>query len=83
MKNMDGKMSLWYEQPAQCWEEALPVGNGRLGAMVMGGVSSERIYLNEDSIWSGKPVNRINKDAYKNLDKIRKLIKEGKIPEAE
>ena len=83
MKNMERKKCLWYESPAKCWEEALPVGNGRLGAMVMGGVSSERIYLNEDSIWSGKPVNRINKDALKNLDKIRHLIREGKIPEAE
>ena len=80
---MEKKLSLWYEQPASKWEEALPVGNGRLGAMVMGGVSREVIYLNEDSIWSGKPVDRINKDAHKCLGEIRKLIREGRIPEAE
>ena len=76
-------MKMWYEKPAECWEEALPVGNGRLGAMVMGAVSNERIYLNEDSIWSGKPLNRINKDAKKYLGEIRRLIRQGKIPEAE
>ncbi|WP_051200868.1 glycoside hydrolase family 95 protein [Butyrivibrio sp. XPD2002] len=80
---MEKNLSLWYEQPASKWEEALPVGNGRLGAMVMGGVSREVIYLNEDSIWSGKPTDRINKDARKYLDEIRKLIRQGRIPEAE
>lgn len=76
-------MKLWYEQPAEKWEEALPVGNGRLGAMMCGAVTRETIWLNEDSVWSGKPVNRINPDAKENLPKIRSLIREGKIPEAE
>ncbi len=76
-------MKLWYEQPAGKWEEALPVGNGRLGAMMCGAVGQETIWLNEDSVWSGKPVNRINPDANENLPKIRSLIREGKIPEAE
>ena len=81
--NNNTKTNLWYKQPARRWEEALPLGCGRLGAMVMGGVSRDDIYLNEDSIWSGKPVDRINKDAKKYLGKIRQLIREGKIPEAE
>ncbi|SDB57510.1 alpha-L-fucosidase 2 [Butyrivibrio sp. INlla16] len=80
---MNEKMSLWYEQPATKWEEALPVGNGRMGAMIRGGAEQEIIHLNEDSIWSGGPANRINKDALKYLGEIRKLIREGRIPEAE
>ncbi|MBE5859823.1 MAG: glycoside hydrolase family 95 protein [Butyrivibrio sp.] len=80
---MDDRMRLWYEKPATKWEEALPVGNGRLGAMICGGIKTETVYLNADSIWSGRSVNRINKDALKYLGQIRKLIREGKIPEAE
>ena len=80
---MDEKMRLWYEKPATKWEEALPVGNGRLGAMICGGIKTETVYLNADSIWSGRSVNRINKDALKYLGQIRKLIREGKISEAE
>lgn len=76
-------MKLWYEQPAAKWEEAMPVGNGRLGAMMCGDARQETIWLNEDSVWSGKSVNRINPDAKENLPKIRRLIREGKIPEAE
>jgi len=48
-------MTLWYREPAGQWTEALPVGNGRLGAMIFGGVASERIALNEDTLWSGAP----------------------------
>lgn len=81
--NNNTKTNLWYKQPARRWEEALPLGCGRLGAMVMGGVSRDDIFLNEDSIWSGKPADRINKDAKKYLGRIRQLIREGKIPEAE
>ncbi len=51
-------LRLWYEQPAEAWEEALPVGNGRLGAMVFGGIHQERIQLNEESIWTGEMVSR-------------------------
>ncbi len=76
-------MELWYENPASKWEEALPIGNGRMGAMVTGGTTRELIYLNEDSIWSGGPINRINKDAAKYLPEIRKLIHSGNISEAE
>lgn len=51
-----GPMTLWYEQPAKKWTEALPVGNGRLGAMVFGGIDQERIQINEETIWAGPPV---------------------------
>ena len=76
-------MNLWYEKPAKCWSEALPVGNGSIGAMVFGGITQERIQLNEDSVWGGKPVDRHNPDAKKNLPKIRKLLRDGQIKEAE
>ena len=67
---------LWYRQPAGFWEweEALPVGNGRLGGMVFGRTDYERIQLNEESIWYGKPLNRNNPDALGNLEKIRELV---------
>ncbi|MBP5491537.1 MAG: glycoside hydrolase family 95 protein [Clostridiales bacterium] len=72
-----------FHSPAEKWEEALPVGNGKLGGMVFGLPYSERIQLNEDSVWSGGPLNRNNPSAKENLPKIRKLIFEGKIKEAE
>ncbi len=74
---------IFLEKEAGCWEEALPIGNGRLGAMVYGGVDTEHLQLNEDSIWYGKPIDRINPDASKYLDKIRELILGGKPDEAE
>lgn len=74
---------LWYKAPAESWDEALPVGNGRLGAMVFGGTAAETLQLNEDSIWSGGRRNRNNKSAKKNLPLIRKLIAENRISEAE
>ena len=74
---------LWYDKPASRWEEALPIGNGRMGAMIFGAVDTEHIQLNEDSVWYGGPVDRNNPDAYKNLAKIRELILSGQIPEAE
>src|SRR5882724_2756342 len=54
-KAPDGPLSLWYRQPAKVWTESLPVGNGRLGAMVFGGVGQERFQLNEDTLWAGGP----------------------------
>ena len=74
---------LWYHKPANSWEEALPIGNGRMGAMVFGSVEAEHIQLNEDSVWYGRKIDRNNPDALKNLPKIRSLIMSGKIPEAE
>ncbi|MCR5032936.1 MAG: glycoside hydrolase family 95 protein, partial [Lachnospiraceae bacterium] len=75
--------TLWYNQPAEKWSEALPIGNGRIGGMVFGRTDTERIALNEDSIWYGRPINRINPDAKKNLPKVRELIFAGQIPQAE
>lgn len=74
---------LWYKQPATVWGEALPVGNGRLGAMVFGGVAEERLQLNEDTIWSGNPQNYDKAGAYKKLPEVRRLVFEGKPAEAE
>lgn len=76
-------MKLWYQKPAECWNEALPVGNGRYGGMVFGNPKNEIIQINEDSIWSGKKMDRINPDAPKKLKEIRRLIREGKIEEAQ
>ena len=74
---------LFYRRPAEKWEEALPLGNGRLGAMVFGGVGTERLQLNEDSVWYGGPRNRINPDARGNLQTVRDLLHGGHISEAE
>ena len=73
---------LRFENPASCWEEALPVGNGRMGAMVFGGVATELLQLNEDSVWYGGPKDRINPSAKETLPKIRKAIDEGRISDA-
>ena len=77
------EMRIWFNKPAESWNEALPVGNGRLGAMVFGGVEMERIQLNEESVWTGKPRWDANPDALKNLPEVRKLLFEGKYREAE
>ncbi len=74
---------IWYKNPAACWEEALPIGNGRLGAMIYGGTSIERLQMNEDSIWYGKPVDRHNPEARENLEEVRRLILGGRPDEAE
>src|SRR4051812_30852825 len=55
-----GPLNLWYRQPARQWEEALPVGNGRLGAMVFGDVAREHLQINEDTFWKGSPYNQNN-----------------------
>ncbi|HUB27779.1 MAG TPA: glycoside hydrolase family 95 protein [Tepidisphaeraceae bacterium] len=77
-----GKWMLWYRQPARRWEEALPVGNGRMGAMVYGGVASEDIQLNEDSLWVGYPHDAVNPAALGALPQVRQLIFENKLTEA-
>ena len=76
-------LKLWYNKPAQKWTEALAVGNGRLGAMVYGTVQTERLQLNEDTLWTGQPVNRDRVGAYKHLPEARRLIFEGKYAEAQ
>ena len=74
---------VWYERPAAKWEEALAIGNGRLGAMIFGGVEKERLQLNEITIWSGQLEDLADRpEAYKGLSGIRQLIQEGKYPEA-
>lgn len=73
----------WFDQPAQKWEQAIPIGNGRLGAMVFGGIKRERLALNQDSIWYGGPVDRINPEAHGHLEQVRALLFDGRIPEAE
>lgn len=79
----DGDHILWYEQPAANWNEALPVGNGRLGGMVFGGAPNERIQLNEDTLWDGHPRERINPRAAEALPEVQRLLFEGKHREAE
>src|SRR5206468_8033168 len=74
---------LWYRAPAANWNEALPVGNGRLGAMVFGRVVDERLQLNEDSVWAGEKLDRVNPEAAASLPEIRRLLLEGKPAEAE
>ena len=76
-------MKLWYREPAEKWTEALPIGNGRLGAMVFGGVAEERLQLNDDTLWSGSPKDWNNPRAKEVLPELRKLIFEGKYTEAD
>ncbi|WP_199621225.1 glycoside hydrolase family 95 protein [Paenibacillus alkalitolerans] len=73
----------WFDKPADEWNEAIPVGNGRLGAMIYGKPGNETIQLNEDSVWYGGPRDRNNPDALPNLPKIRELLFAGKLKEAE
>ena len=75
-------LALRYNQPAANWNEALPIGNGRLGAMVFGGIEDERIQLNDDTLWAGHAYDRNNPESLKALPEIRRLIFEGKNEEA-
>lgn len=81
--NDSNPLKLWYNRPATYWEEALPLGNGRLGAMVYGGVTHEELQLNEETIWTGSPYNNTNPNAKDSLAKIRQLIFEGRNDEAQ
>jgi alpha-L-fucosidase 2 len=76
-------LKLWYRQPAEKWVEALPLGNGRLGAMVFGGVDQARLQFNEDTVWTGRPHEYQHEGASKYLAQIRRLLDEGKQREAE
>ena len=75
-------LKLWYDKPAAQWVEALPVGNGRLAAMVFGGTSVERLQLNEDTLYAGGPYDPTNPEALAALPEARRLIFEGKYKEA-
>jgi len=77
------EVKLWYEQPADEWTQALPVGNGRLGAMVFGDPFEEKIQVNEESLWAGQPLNNNNPDALSHLDELRRLLLEEKSLEAQ
>ncbi|MCK3683802.1 glycoside hydrolase family 95 protein [Maribellus sp. YY47] len=81
-KELDPSRVLWYDNPAESWTEALPIGNGRLGAMIYGKTGNEIIQFNEETLWTGQPHDYAHKDAYKVLDKLRQLLWEGKQNEA-
>lgn len=74
---------LWYAQPAAAWVEALPVGNGRISAMVHGGIDTEYLQLNEDTLWSGGPYDPVNPEAQGALGEVRRRIFAGQFAEAE
>jgi alpha-L-fucosidase 2 len=76
-------LTLWYRQPAKLWVEALPVGNGRLGAMIFGGIAHERIQFNEQTVWTGEPHDYAHPGAAQSLGRIRELLWAGKQKEAE
>jgi hypothetical protein len=76
-------LRLWYTHPATQWVEALPVGNGRLGAMVYGDPYRETIQLNESTVWGGQPNRNDNPDSREALSEIRKLVFDGKYKEAQ
>ena len=76
-------LRLWYRQPAREWVEALPVGNGRLGAMVFGGVAAEHLQLNEDTLWAGGPEDWNNPRARQVLPEVRRLIAAGEYARAD
>ena len=78
----DDSLVLWYDKPAAEWTDALPVGNGRLGAMIFGGPANEQLQLNEDTLYAGSPYDPNNPEALKALPEARRLIFEGKYKEA-
>lgn len=77
------ELKLRYDHPATCWEEALPLGNGRLGVMLFGGAANEELQLNEETVWGGSPHNNTNPLAAEHLDEIRQLIFDGRNEEAQ
>ena len=81
--NPSDALRLWYTQPAVQWTEALPIGNGRLGAMVYGGIQREQLQINEDTLWSGGPHDYSNPEAYSHLAVVRSLLAKGEYAKAE
>lgn len=81
-KELNPSLMLWYDKPASSWTEALPVGNGRLGAMVFSNPETERIQLNEESLWAGCKTDNNNPKSLANLEKIQQLIFDGEYKEA-
>src|SRR5271169_5965479 len=76
-------LTLWYNQPAVLWTDALPVGNGHMGAMIFGGAAHERIQFNEHTVWNGEPHDYAHHGASKYLGQLRELLFAGKQKEAE
>jgi alpha-L-fucosidase 2 len=82
-KTSDPSLKLWYNNPANNWNEALPIGNGRLGAMVFGNPAKEQLQLNEETVWSGGPNNNITSESGAVIPQLRKLLFEEKFLEAQ
>ncbi|MFV0502438.1 MAG: glycosyl hydrolase family 95 catalytic domain-containing protein [Lachnospirales bacterium] len=80
---MKNKHEIYLKSSARYWDDGLPLGNGRLGAMIMGKVNEETIFINEETLWYGKDKNRKNPDTLRYLPKIRKLLQVGKVEEAQ
>ena len=76
------RVRLWYDEPASKWTEAMPLGNGRLGAMVFGTILKERLQLNEESLWAGEPTDVHPEDFSENIRKLQDLVLKGRISEA-
>ncbi|MFP3591415.1 glycosyl hydrolase family 95 catalytic domain-containing protein [Chryseobacterium sp. SIMBA_038] len=81
--NAQQNLKLTYNKPAENWNEALPIGNGKLGAMVFGGAVQEHLQLNEETIWAGEPGNNIPKNTFESIQKVRRLINERQFEKAQ
>jgi alpha-L-fucosidase 2 len=81
--NYPDDLKIWLTRPADRWDNALPVGNGRLGAMVFGGIETERLQLNEETVWTGKDEDYHNPESLEGLKTVRKLLFQGKYIEAQ
>ncbi len=75
-------MTLWYAQPAKHWLQAMPLGNGRMGGMVFGGANDERLLINEESLWAGRPMEAWPENYYDHWRQVQRLVLEGKLAEA-
>lgn len=82
-KELNPSLVLWYDKPAVNWTEALPIGNGRLGSMIYGGIDKETIQFNDETLWTGQPHDYANKGAHKVLKELRQLLWNGRQKEAE
>ena len=82
-KEKNKETGIWFDQPAKTWNEAIPIGNGTLGGMVYGGIQSDTIKINEETLWSGGPRDLQNYEGIKHLPKIRQLLFDGKTKKAE
>lgn len=83
METLRNRHEIRLNRPARYWDDGLPLGNGRLGAMVMGKVDEETIFINEETIWYGKDRNRKNPDTKQHLDEIRRLLEKGEVQKAQ